>query len=171
MPGTSVRMFLGGARDERSGSGRLCFLHSVCSSTATKTASRLIYIFSAKACWLSSGSIRFRWRVQCVFLRKNCANLKRWCLKTKQLSGRRGMSTLAVELHPFAQNVECTETSLVVELVDGRVISTPLSWFPSLSNATPEQLGNWQLLGNGEGIHWPDIDEDLSVAGLFAGTR
>jgi hypothetical protein len=81
------------------------------------------------------------------------------------------MSTSAVELHPFAQNVTCTETSLVVELLDGRVISAPLSWFPRLSNATPEQLQNWQLLGNGEGIHWPDIDEDLSVAGLLAGTH
>jgi hypothetical protein len=81
------------------------------------------------------------------------------------------MNTLAVELFPFAQNVKCTEALLVVELLDGRVISTPLSWFPRLSNATPKQLENWELLGNGEGIHWPDVDEDLSVSGLLAGTH
>jgi hypothetical protein len=79
------------------------------------------------------------------------------------------MSTLAVELFPFAQNVKFTNALLVVELLDGRVISAPLSWFPRLSNATSKQLDNWELLGNGEGIHWPDIDEDLSVLGLLAG--
>ena len=59
----------------------------------------------------------------------------------------------------------------VVELVDGRTITAPLVWFPRLSQATEEQLANWELLGNGEGIHWPDVDEDLSVAGLLAGTH
>lgn len=81
------------------------------------------------------------------------------------------MSTLAVELHPQAHNVKCTNVALVVELVDGRTISVPLIWFPRLSNASEEQLQNWELLGDGEGIHWPDIDEDLSVAGLLIGTH
>ena len=79
------------------------------------------------------------------------------------------MSTLAVELHPQAVNVRCTDASLIVDLVDGRTISAPLVWFPSLSNAGQDQLDNWELLGDGEGIHWPDVDEDLSVAGLLAG--
>ncbi len=81
------------------------------------------------------------------------------------------MSTLAVELHPQAQNVRCTDVALVVNLVDGRTISVPLVWFPRLSGASKEQLKNWELLGDGEGIHWPDIDEDLSVAGLLVGTH
>ena len=81
------------------------------------------------------------------------------------------MGTLVVGLHPQAYNVKCTDAELVVELVDGRTISVPLVWFPRLSRASEEKLNNWQLLGGGEGIHWPDLDEDLSVAGLLAGTH
>ena len=81
------------------------------------------------------------------------------------------MSTLAVELHPLAQNVKCTETTVVVELVDGRTVTAPLIWFPRLLKASSEQLQKWEILGDGEGIHWPEIDEDLSVAGLLAGTH
>ncbi|MEA3467379.1 MAG: DUF2442 domain-containing protein [Thermodesulfobacteriota bacterium] len=81
------------------------------------------------------------------------------------------MRTLAVELHPQAHNVKCTDAAIVVELVDGRTITAPLVWFPRLSQATEKQLANWELLGDGEGIHWPDVDEDLSVAGLLAGTH
>ena len=81
------------------------------------------------------------------------------------------MSTLAVELHPQAHRVKCTNEAIIVELLDGRTVSAPLVWFPRLSQANAEQLENWELLGDGEGIHWPDLDEDLSVAGLLAGTR
>jgi len=81
------------------------------------------------------------------------------------------MSTLAVELHPQAQAVSCTEESIVVELVDGRTVSAPLVWFPKLSHATKKQLENWELLGDGEGIYWPEIDEDLSIIGLLIGTH
>lgn len=81
------------------------------------------------------------------------------------------MSTLAVELHPQALNIKCTSSEIIVELVDGRTISAPLVWFPKLSQASKEQLENWELLGDGEGIHWPDVDEDLSVVGLLVGTH
>ena len=81
------------------------------------------------------------------------------------------MSTLAVELHPQAYNIKFTDVSLIVELVDGRTISAPLVWFPSLAKASKEQLDNWELLGDGEGIHWPEIDEDLSIKGLLVGTH
>ncbi len=81
------------------------------------------------------------------------------------------MSILAVELHPQAHSVRCTDAAIVVELVDGRTITAPLIWFPKLSRATEKQLANWELLGDGEGIHWPEVDEDLSVAGLLAGTH
>ncbi|MDQ7015293.1 MAG: DUF2442 domain-containing protein [Gammaproteobacteria bacterium] len=81
------------------------------------------------------------------------------------------MSTLAVELHPLAHNIICNEDSLTVELLDGRTISAPLVWFPTLAQATKKQRQNWVLLGDGEGIHWPDLDEDLSVHGLLAGTH
>ena len=79
------------------------------------------------------------------------------------------MSTLAIETHPLAQHVEFTDDDMVVSLVDGRKVIVPLIWFPRLSNATRSQLENYALLGDGEGIHWPELDEDLSVAGLLRG--
>ena len=79
------------------------------------------------------------------------------------------MSTLAVELHSLAQDVKYTENELIVYLIDGRTISVPLIWFPRLAHATKVQLDNWEVLGNGEGIHWPDIDEDISAEGMLYG--
>jgi hypothetical protein len=79
------------------------------------------------------------------------------------------MNTLAVETHPLAKNVEFTDDDLVVSLVDGRKVIVPLVWFPRLSSATKSQRAHYELLGDGGGIHWPEIDEDLSVAGLLRG--
>jgi hypothetical protein len=70
-----------------------------------------------------------------------------------------------------ASGIVVTGTALTVRLKDGRTISVPLAWFPRLLNATPEQRSNFELLGDGEGIHWPDVDEDLSVAGILRGIR
>ena len=81
------------------------------------------------------------------------------------------MSTLTVETHPLAQNVEFTDDDLVVSLIDGRKVIVPLVWFPRLTNATKGQLENYEILGDGEGIYWPEIDEDLSVAGLLRGSH
>lgn len=81
------------------------------------------------------------------------------------------MNTFIVEANPLAQDVRCTEDELIVSLVDGRTISVPLTWFPRLAHATQEQLNNWEILGDGEGIHWPDVDEDLSVKGLLISTN
>ncbi len=61
------------------------------------------------------------------------------------------------------------EERLCVELLDGRRISVPLAWFPRLLHATPEQRNDWQIIGAGFGIHWPDVDEDLSTEGLLRG--
>jgi len=80
------------------------------------------------------------------------------------------MSSSLVEANPRAQEVLVTEDELTVSLVDGRRVSVPLAWFPRLLHASPAQRSNWQLLGDGEGIHWPDVDEDLSVAGILRGT-
>jgi hypothetical protein len=79
------------------------------------------------------------------------------------------MSTSAVELRALARKVEVSEQELTVELADGRRISAPLSWFPRLLAASPAVRADWELLGDGEGIHWPQADEDLSVAGLLGG--
>jgi hypothetical protein len=66
-------------------------------------------------------------------------------------------------------DVSFTEDSLCVSLRDGRKISVPLTWYPKLLHATPEQRNNWKVAGAGYGIHWPDIDEDLSTEGLLRG--
>jgi len=77
------------------------------------------------------------------------------------------MSTTAIERVPLASTITFTKDEMTVALVDGRRISLPLAWFPRLASASPEQLDNFELLGDGEGIHWPDLDEDLSVAGFL----
>jgi hypothetical protein len=83
---------------------------------------------------------------------------------------RDGMTTLAVKIAlPYAERVMVTEDTLNVDLSDGRTISVPLTWFPRLVHATQEQRDNWRLIGRGHGIHWDDIDKDISVEGLLAG--
>jgi hypothetical protein len=66
-------------------------------------------------------------------------------------------------------DVKFTKDTLSVDLRDGRTITVPLAWYPRLLNATPAQRANWQVAGGGYGIHWPDIDEDLSTEGLLRG--
>ena len=72
---------------------------------------------------------------------------------------------------PQAMAVSATEDAFAVQLSDGRDISVPLSWYPRLVHATPEERGCWELIGGGEGIHWPDLDEDISVEMLLAGRK
>lgn len=80
------------------------------------------------------------------------------------------MTTSAVEIEiPNAESVVITEDTLSVDLSDGRTIAVPLAWFPRLVHATPEERNHWRLIGEGHGIHWEDIDEDISVVGLLAG--
>jgi hypothetical protein len=77
------------------------------------------------------------------------------------------MPTSAVKFDATAIDVAVKDDRLVVILADGRELATPLTWFPRLLDATKEQRGNWRLIGRGHGIHWPDIDEDISVASLL----
>jgi hypothetical protein len=79
------------------------------------------------------------------------------------------MSISALAADERVVTVETSEDSLVVRLMDGRTISVPLVWYPRLLNATEEQRNNWVISGGGYGIHWPDIDEDLSTEGLLRG--
>jgi len=81
------------------------------------------------------------------------------------------MSTLVTPrpmVSVLAVSVRCDGEMLQVQLSDGREVSVPLEWFPRLRDATPTQRANWRLIGRGVGIHWEDIDEDLSVEGLLA---
>lgn len=79
------------------------------------------------------------------------------------------MSSLAPNFEPRAEQVRCTSDELIVSLTDGRVLSVPLTWFPRLANASAIQRTQYQLLGDGSGIHWPALDEDISIAGLLLG--
>jgi len=71
------------------------------------------------------------------------------------------------QLDNRAAQVRFSDTNLIVSLADGREISVPLSWFPRLANATPTERAHWELIGQGVGIHWPDVDEDVSVPRLL----
>ncbi len=79
------------------------------------------------------------------------------------------MNSLIIKAVPHAVAVGCTADELVVSLSDGRIFSGPLAWFHRLAHATSEQLSEFELRGEDEGIHWPSIDEDISVAGLLEG--
>jgi uncharacterized protein DUF2442 len=78
------------------------------------------------------------------------------------------MST-AVSVESRIASVEVTDEAITARLVDGRVISVPLAWSWRLSDATPAQRRNWELVGDGHGVHWPDVDEDISAEGMLHG--
>ena len=77
------------------------------------------------------------------------------------------MSTLVAEVR--AQNLVVTEDSLIVDLSDGRSITMPIAWYPRLVHGTSEERNNWRWIGDREGIHWPNLDEDISVENLILG--
>jgi len=79
------------------------------------------------------------------------------------------VSILALKADERVANVTFSPDSLSVALMDGRTISVPLAWYPKLLRATEEQRKNWKIAGGGYGIHWPDVDEDLSTEGLLRG--
>ncbi len=79
------------------------------------------------------------------------------------------MASSAPAADTRVKSVELDDDRLTVELMDGRAIAVPLVWYPRLANATARQRRNWELAGGGYGIHWPDIDEDLSTDGLLRG--
>lgn len=80
------------------------------------------------------------------------------------------MNSLAIEIRSaIVQDITVTEDSLIVDLTDGRTVSVPLAWYPRLLHGTPEERNNWRLIGKGEGIHWPDLDEDISVENIVFG--
>ncbi len=82
------------------------------------------------------------------------------------------MTTSRIEIWPaYAQAVAVSDDTLTVDLADGRSISAPLAWYPRLSQGSAAERANWRLIGRGEGVHWPDLDEDISVDNLLTGKR
>lgn len=78
------------------------------------------------------------------------------------------MSSSAIKIEPRAVELTCTADALHVRLADGRELTVPLEWFPRLRAASAAQLQQYRLIGGGIGIHWPEVDEDISVEGLLA---
>jgi hypothetical protein len=77
---------------------------------------------------------------------------------------------MSISVHEaVAVDVSVDDEQLHVRLQDGRTVSVPLDWFPALATASPAQRSDWRLIGRGEGVHWPQVDEDISVEGLLAG--
>lgn len=81
------------------------------------------------------------------------------------------MISSAPQTEARAERVRCTDDELIVSLTDGRRLAIPLAWFPRLASATPASRSQFELLGDGQGIHWSVLDEDISVAGLLAGKQ
>jgi hypothetical protein len=79
------------------------------------------------------------------------------------------MSTVVKPQEVRIKNIEVTDDTITAYLVDGRVISVPLAWSWRLSEATPEQRANYEIIGDGKGVHWPEIDEDISAEGMLYG--
>ncbi len=79
------------------------------------------------------------------------------------------MSSSAARREALAMDVQVSEDEIIVSLTDGRRVSAPLVWFPRLRNASASARSNWRLIGDGEGVHWPDADEDISVEALLSG--
>ena len=79
------------------------------------------------------------------------------------------MGITATRADERVRSVRFSDDTFTVELMDGRAITTPLAWFPRLLHASPEQRSNWQIIGAGYGMHWPDVDEDISTEGLLRG--
>lgn len=82
------------------------------------------------------------------------------------------MTTSRIEVWPaYAQAVAVSDDTLTVDLADGRSISAPLTWYPRLAHGSAAERANWRLIGRGEGVHWPDLDEDISVENLLTAAR
>ena len=81
------------------------------------------------------------------------------------------MCTLITEHDVFAQSVSFTDDAMNVVFDDGRSLSVPLAWYPRLLNGTPAERQQFEFIGDGQGIHWPQLDEDISIMGLLAGKR
>ena len=80
------------------------------------------------------------------------------------------MNSSPAEVRPaHASRVVVTDDTITVDLIDGRTLAVPLDWYPRLVHATQDERNNWRLVGRGEGIHWPALDEDINVEGLLAG--
>src|SRR5205807_691426 len=118
---------------------------------------------------LSSGSVRLRWHVILALIQMSLTSCTRSSTVIKKNCWRLGMGILALGADERVSQVKMSEKALTVTLKDGRTIAVPLTWYPKLLNASPKQRKNWRIAGGGYGIHWREIDEDLSAEVLLRG--
>src|SRR5260370_38078926 len=144
--------------------------HFGSSSTPAMGASHRTSMSNATTARRSSGSTPSGWSAAGDSAGKRSTGSASWSRSTGSSCWRVGMNSSAVEVREIlATRVEVSEDTLSVELADGRAIAAPLAWYPRLAHATAEERATWRLIGGGRGIHWPAIDEDISVANLLAG--
>ena len=115
----------------------------------------------------NSGLRMSSWLLRMGFAHTKYTSLPKSSGRTVKPFWRHGMSTLAAMHDPVALGVSFSDYSVTFDLADGRSISAPLEWFPRLLGASPQQRANWRLIGRGAGVHWPDVDEDISIPGLM----
>jgi hypothetical protein len=131
---------------------------------------RHMCMWSERTILQNSGSIPSDYNVVVDLPGQTFAAYNALSTKTTRNSWRHGMATSIVEISiPEAEHVAVTDDTLTVDLSDGRTLSVPLAWFPRLVHASPAERDNWRLIGKGHGIHWEDLDEDISIEGLIAG--
>jgi hypothetical protein len=119
----------------------------------------------------SSGSILFGLPDLGDLAITKCGSLQERSKRTRRVLWRLGMSTLVTECDVFAVCIHFTEDAMTVRLDDGRSLSVPLAWYPRLLHGSKPERESYELIGDGEGIHWPLLDEDISIEGLLAGRR
>src|SRR5262249_27185226 len=136
-------------------------------STAMKPMNRRISMLTGTICRRSSGCSRSGWHGISASQRRNYGGCRNWLRDLQRDSWRTGMGILALAADERVTGVKFTKDALSVSLRDGRTITVPLAWFPRLLNASAAQRKNWRVAGGGYGIHWPDLDEDLSTEGLL----
>jgi hypothetical protein len=120
--------------------------------------------------WLNSGSIRSANKVVEDSPRANSGVSNESWQSIERFYSEGGMSVVTIErTGAVAQQVRVDEETLTVELRDGRTISVPLTWYPRLLHATLEERNHWRFIGRGIGIHWPELDEDISIENLLSG--
>jgi hypothetical protein len=116
-----------------------------------------------------SGLSQSLWQRQLALPQENWHPFWIWCERTNVHFWRPGMGILATAADERVRDVRFDDASIIVDLMDGRAISAPLAWYPRLLQASVAQRQHWELAGAGYGIHWPDLDEDLSTDGLLRG--
>lgn len=131
-----------------------------------------MYTFGARTRWRSSGSIRWPWSVPGDSGGPSETELRVAFPIIGRCPWRNGMSTSTIEIgEARARSVRVGDDALTVDLVDGRTLIVALIWFPRLWHASEAERGRFEVFGDGAYIHWPDVDEDVTVAGLVAGRR